>query len=158
MDSKEMKLAVINDVLEHLDKFNLTKGNYCSGQLLVEDPQVEIEALKEKCDVCALGALFLTHIGLYNSVDAEDITFGDCVDVDSDYIRGKLEYFSSEELRIIEYAFEGWELYQPDGLNVDEELTNAVKDITGEFRDTTPRERLIKILKHMLQNDGEINV
>jgi hypothetical protein len=92
-----------------------------------------------KCRVCAKGALFLAKAVRYDNVV---ITANfDISDLAADHVEGPLnDHFSTEQLRLIEWAFEGF--------NCDE--------LGWLRRYEKASERLVAILNNIVRNEGSL--
>lgn len=121
MSKKNARIAIVKDVLARIKHRRIRTGFYFSGvhnviydlrELPNDEGKVYVDAeklnaknfidlLEEKCDVCALGSLFMSHIRVFNQISLGQI------DSERDTITQSLhEYFDKEQLDLIETAFE----------------------------------------------------
>lgn len=103
-----------------------------------------------RCEVCALGSIFVSSVNLYNGVHFEN---GDeALESFNDLSLSPLsKYFSEESLALIECCFEG-----EDGAHYNS--TSEKEFAIGiaynrSFR--LPKERLIAIMKNIVRNKGD---
>jgi hypothetical protein len=67
----------------------------------------------KKCNVCGIGALFITSVDRYNKIMVSDTSWG----IDSTEMLPHLSrWWNDQELRLIEVAFEGNIIDMPDSL------------------------------------------
>jgi hypothetical protein len=141
------RVAIAQDVLQHLHQFNTDSKNhreYVRLQQLDNLPlhgnaQKHIDQISQGCEVCALGACFLSYIRLFNEVDINEICFG----VRAGQVRAALtRHFPADELRLIEDSFEGWS--KPD---------NPSRQFYLKHPDS--RERLEAIMRNIIDNNGD---
>ncbi len=93
------------------------------------------------CNVCALGALFVSHVVSFNHRLAKD-SWG----IDRWEIHEQLkDHFSSEELSCIEVAFEGW----------GSASSRYSQSYLFYRRYPNSTERLEAILENIIKNEGE---
>lgn len=108
----------------------------------------------KKCNVCALGGLFMSCTVLNNKTKVEDLddvseSLGDCISNDEYKMSNGLKsFFSYNQLILIERYFEGnngW------FVNYDNDV-----DHIEEFNEKYPddMERLKKIMKNIVENNG----
>lgn len=147
----QKRIAIVKDCLAMLRSRScpeITPGTYChipDGDNYENRSLQEIlPSLQSSCRVCAMGALFLSHVRKANNVDAGDHFF------DEDIIEEMKGYFSESQLRSIEKAFESTSYY-------DEEDTSDLSDKWySHYPD--PKKRLIAILQNMLENGGKFKI
>lgn len=119
LTKRQKVVLVAKDVLKHLKCLKIKKGIYLAGKIPSNFPktgnaQKYIDKIQEKCQVCALGACFISNIRLFNKVNIEDLIY--CNNNDGKYsLYGGLEIhktlksiFTEKELNYIESFFEGW--------------------------------------------------
>lgn len=161
----EMAVDVANDVLKNLRYIrNIETGTYCEGSILdigLDNPkgsvQPYINDLTKHCDVCALGACFLSYIRLHNKVTFEEIVDsyeGDYLSPGSTFIITKLKkVFSPEQIDLIECAFERSVFNR----TVKNTFTTKRRDKAIEFgsRYLDDKERLRAIMKNIVKNNGK---
>ena len=95
MTKAEMRVEIAKDVIKqiHAEWYWGQIGVYVSG-----DPRPVSTAIKGKCSVCAIGAMFLSRFRLFNKQDD---------DTCSDHMKDRLlEHFTGHQLALVEGAFE----------------------------------------------------
>jgi hypothetical protein len=107
------------------------------GLQMREDAQSQLSKLR-KCQVCALGGMFISYAKLYDKV-----TPSDCGGSQTTPLR---EYFETDQLRLIEGAFEGF-----DEFNI---YSGCVDTFNFYYITTDSKTRLKLIMKNMLKNGG----
>lgn len=138
----QKRVAVAKDVLKHLGEGTLvaTKGDYLSVY--------DTGPTGEECHACALGAVFACATILDGGRKA--LTEDDSCLSSHTMVR-ELEnagIFSTEQLRTIECAFEGW------GPDTSEEY--GTEDTLAFNRGVTrPRTRMARIMRNIIANNGE---
>ncbi|RJQ26713.1 hypothetical protein C4577_02895 [Candidatus Parcubacteria bacterium] len=169
-------VALAKDVIKHLDDFkNIIVGKYVE---FVEEPgstnefkdlnaekdvQEIIEPLSKKCEVCALGACFLSYIRLYDNVKFDSfylrpswVSYPYVVSVDGFNLKNKLlTVFSKSQMFLIESAFEKKDMIDDCNQSYVGMTKNKIDDAV-EFgrRYTSPRSRLLNIMKNIVTNNG----
>lgn len=169
LSPKERKLVIVKDVLGQirLNKLIVKEMSYVRGNF--EHPesgtitQHDIEAMRARCQVCAKGALFLSRVDKFNSVDWKDVgtrlyrLARNGLDIDNESCVRSLDgAFTERELDLIEIAFER---HDANGLwdeGVDQHEID--KHITWGQQFDDPTVRLEQICKNILDNDGEFVV
>jgi hypothetical protein len=121
MTPEERRIAIAKDVIEHLDQMNIMSKNaymqVFEGDFVKNEGTItkeECSLLRDNCEVCARGALFISRIDLFNTVDWTDLDleYYDPEEeehdlLSSDITSEKLEgAFSKQDLGLIESAFE----------------------------------------------------
>ncbi len=143
-------VALAQDVLKHLKATELHNGVYCAGRLgeLCEpdaDASTAVKAITKHCQMCLLGALFLSKIRLFDEVPMRDIAFGGTIDVDYSNITQHLNaYFTKEEIDLMEACFEQW--CGHDG----------VQEHYGRIQDK--RARVCKVMKRVIELKGRFTL
>jgi hypothetical protein len=134
-EAAKRRVAIAQDVIDqiHAKKYRPTHMVYVDGPFDEFDTTAS-KAVTAKCDVCAIGGMFLSRFNLYNK---ENDYVGD-----SDTMKDRLEEagFTSEQLRLIERCFEGW------GSIEDEHPWLAELD--------NPEDRLIAIMQNIVDHKG----
>lgn len=154
MTPSEKRVTLAKDVISQLKKEKL---NACSGTYLMIDNLDNVEVneqlnkvLKKQgtCEVCAKGALFISHIMRNNHFTIAD--YHSFSKTDNEKIKERLgSLFSLPQLELIEKAFEGE--------NVDNDLKDGTLiDLADEFHDNykDDTERLIAIMQNIIKNKG----
>lgn len=106
------RVAIMEDVLALLKAPNgiqVKQGIYCqisSDESIVDLQDVVIND-PSSCTVCGIGAIFLAHAQRFNSIKLIDESYGGIGADDTDIIKALAGYFSKDQLRLIETAFEG---------------------------------------------------
>lgn len=163
LTSAEMKVAIAKDVIAQLKakkpKIKVYEGVYFVASLKkpfaeVGDDLQEAASKIVSCEVCALGAVFLSKARLYNDcpMSIADGWHGDdgkCLSFNDDDMRLNLDsLFSNRQLRSIEAAFEGFSsdfsCIYPDGR----------ERMFYEQHDDN-KDRMIAIMKNIIANKGE---
>lgn len=123
------RMAIARDVLATLalparKRYTLMRGIYCTAIPSTEVGQRALSTatefseilpvIEKHCYVCGMGAMFISHVRINDAVSVDSISyrFRDSllprVEVDGDFIvRTMGKYFPSDQLRSIEWAFEG---------------------------------------------------
>lgn len=108
---KQGRIAIVEDVLKRLKVLNVGRGQYCKVQTWnIEEldgshgVKEEFDNIAPYCEVCAKGAMFLAYIDLWNQFRIDDLEY---VAQDEDVCEPLRQYFSQEQLDLIEIAFEG---------------------------------------------------
>jgi hypothetical protein len=151
------RVAIAQDTIEQLGTLEVTRGTYLtrytwSEKIPYEDQaQQHIDKISKDCYVCALGACFLSYIRLFNDVKVSDLVRGDRQEdlylySTSSFIKSRLsQYFTHDQLLLIEAAFEGW--------RVADYCSEQVCDFYDKHPD--PKERLRAIMQNVIDNNGE---
>lgn len=163
----ERRVAIAKDVLAQLrlERYVATEGVYVDhrvAELASTAPDKPLEKLLpqvKSCEVCALGACFLSAVRKYNDVKAGEIddpeTFmrydGSMMTehmFNDTTMRTKLaRHFTDAQTGLIESAFER----MPMGSLTDEGAADAID--FGHCYDTD-HDRLVAIMKNIVKNDG----
>lgn len=155
MTPSEKRVTLAKDVISQLKKNKLSAQSGIYVDLLldnkVEDSEQLNKVLKKQgtCEVCAKGALFISHIMRNNH-----FTIGDYYSCHkttyNEKIKKRLDsLFSLSQLELIEKAFEG-ETHDNDLKD------NDLIDLANEFYDyyEDDKERLIAIMNNIIKNKG----
>jgi hypothetical protein len=167
MTKRERAVMLAKDVLKQLKVIGrISRGSYSStldsadrvelASILANDSMKEdIHKLAKHCDVCALGACFISHIGLFNNVASSAVIRKSydnsvpCIYFDYNVMMKSLrKTFSSDNLYLIESAFEKRAVYGAGGGT---DVQAAV--VFGE-RYGDPSERLKAIMRNIIANNG----
>lgn len=76
---RQRALLIAKDVLKHLKVMQVTTtGEYCNAEKAPSCDKKDsakdyVAMLRKDCSVCAKGAMFLSHIGLFNKVPMKDL-------------------------------------------------------------------------------------
>lgn len=169
MSRAERKVVLCQDVLARLkqEKLSANEGAYIDnlneiaklyGPSDLKGPVTKKDclAIEKHCDVCARGALLLSKIRLFNSVNWEDIKSKHEVPVISQKDTTKIlsEAFYREELLAIEAAFEAqYDSCNEDFIGQNEEHSWACVDFGLQYE--YPDNRLYAIMENIVDNNGE---
>lgn len=184
---REKCMRVAQDVIDHLRLLDVRSGVYCDGELpsTCEDASGDdsarkhIDGISKECRVCAVGAMFLSYVRVYNKTELSEfmghsygLSAGDDFEVDLDVIQDKLHtVFMPPQLELIECAFEQGPVNQKTlGIAGDEycsdedwaqhdpnsECTGAEMRAAEDFGDkyNTPMKRLRAIMQNIVKNEG----
>ncbi len=163
---REKVVAVAKDVLKQIPKLNVTTGIYLTlapNVLQEEDEGKELQPLLPKllnkktkpCKVCALGACFISHVGLF---DKFKLPMYSSTEITSEDFRPELrKYFGPRQLALIESAFECQECDIELGYgSYDGKKYKALKAAANwgdKYKDDT--KRLRAIMRNIIKNAGE---
>lgn len=149
LKGKALALAIANDVLARLKRKNnivpIQGAGYVSFSkeakfeaiyIAEESAQKHLKMLQKGCEVCALGGMFISYIGLKNNVTVQDL------ELDIGMRESLQEAFSSEQLHLIEGSFEGWCDDNSESVVFYEKFENDKK-------------RLKKIMENIVRNNGK---
>lgn len=148
---KQKRIECVKDVLARLRYRNVEEGYYLNTFLQnlpdsVEKPTAKELRQFEKCEACAKGNLFLSHLRLYDGFTCNQIRYeGNLEDIQSDALT---EYFDQDQLNLIENAFEGCTIKRVNNSYENEKA----KEFGKKF--SKPKARLRAICKNILENDG----
>src|SRR5580704_5386593 len=110
----EQRVAIARDVIEHLNLMQVMRHNtYLKGFVpnlpKTGEAQKHINKIQKHCQVCALGACFLSYVRLNDDTDIKEFCYPDLTDhnnnvcVEYSDIAEKLKgIFSREQLELIE--------------------------------------------------------
>lgn len=159
MTASEKRVAIAKDVIAWLNtgKIKASPGTYLEVTKAVSDEATGDTVGIQKCNACALGAVFacaVEKVPTINLADAEE--WG------NEYAPEKMQellspYFSTEQLYTIENAFERAVV---SGLEGDNEYEQEWCDLTKRalaFNKgvRSKKERLVRIMKNIIRNGGE---
>jgi hypothetical protein len=154
--TEDPRVAIAKDVLKQLPALNPSKGTYVykpNGNKNLhpnDQAQQHIDQISEDCQVCALGACFLSYIRLFNKITVDEITYiENSIDPAHHTVKNALrEHFANEQLALIEAAFEGFR--SPAD-------TTAVVKVIEDFynKHPNPKKRLKAIMQNIIDNNGE---
>ena len=164
-------VAIAKDALKSIRVLKITPGTYVEfdsdkiRKYLPEDPsgkelQPFLPKIKKNCVVCALGACFLSHVGLFNKLKLDTFdndSLGFSGGEITETLRSSL---GVKNMTLIESAFEctsmGDYYYLPKfkGVEPNEQPEMEAAIQFGSKYDN-PRMRLRKIMANLIANDGE---
>lgn len=169
LSEKQIRIMLAKDVIASLEAERLISRSgswvrletdrcdtdYFSSEIIA-DSDVELqELIKDKrCEVCALGALFIEGIRRFDNFTVEDLSDGYSIDNDDIgiYLEG---IFDEDQLMLIEVAYERGH----GGYNVrfdfhDDMLKQGERAVEFGLSIKDDRERLIAIMQNIIDNDG----
>jgi len=145
---KERRISIVKDCLARLRYRSVRSRNgYVVGLRTiasVNDGQLKlhIRQFEKECQVCALGAMFLSYVGKENRITCEYV----CLRGELAVVKGSLRtLWSARQLCMIESAFEKHQIGDGD---------DNSKAVVFGGRYCTDKSRLRAILKNMLAHDG----
>ena len=171
----ERRVLIAKDVIAQVKagRFKVASGNWVapltrSGSDLSVDRFEGDESVQKlflegdipKCECCALGAMFMSCT-LYNNkttaIELEDVrfSFSDYVEEGS-FTNGLSKFFSKDQLKLIESAFEG----NVGHFELDVGILEGVEldgDKTSKWMDRLPndKKRLVAIMENIIKNKGK---
>lgn len=168
----EKALAIAQDVLARLALvlFTPVKGYYlitCINKELFQSLDIQarpvIDELEERCQVCALGACFLSYIRLFNNVKLRDILTLDYYDnlvnrnmeaTQSTIKENLVEIFGLEQLALIEIAHEMMDgrIFGIVGESHNSEANKRAYDFGARYPENVDRMRAI--MYNIVENGG----
>lgn len=108
LNKAQKRVAVAKDVLKHLDEMRIVTGSYVTidlNDLYVFGKSLSkaFPKIRSDCEVCAIGACFLSIVGIVDNIGATKIDWGyDKCDM-IDHLK---LVFSQNQIGLIETAFE----------------------------------------------------
>ena len=170
MSRAERKVVLCKDVLARieLEKLTVAQGSYMGNvynlPAVASKPEAEFSGsvtpddcllMEKHCAVCARGALLLSRIRLFNSVEWDDLKVNDNLRINQ-YQTSKVlsEAFYPEELLAIEAAFEAEEGEENDGF-IGEDEEYSWDCIEFGLEEEYPDDRLVAIMHNIIENNGE---
>jgi hypothetical protein len=161
MTKRERRVAVANDVIKHLDRLNIEDGY---GFIVTDEVDIlkdrtgpitheDCDTIRDTCTMCARGALMISKIDIFNSIDWSimDIEYdGDDAElVDRDVTDDVLLEFGKKQLAKIESAFETAAYYAQDA-----GCSDATAQLCKEFglKYKHPKDRLRAIMSNIVEN------
>jgi hypothetical protein len=163
-------VEVAMDVLESLGTLHVERGQFCYSEVPVKEEKTAkktAQVLKKTCQVCAVGALFLSTVAMKNKFEFK--LDPDGIDLDfsvKDLINRLLPVFPAEQLFLIENAFEtgGGSFSTPydskyflglTDLQIEDLAPSNAAAIKFGSKYKTDKGRLKAILNNIIANDGE---
>lgn len=155
MTRKEKRLAIVKDVLSRLRYRKIDTNFYVNPFKALDLAGIDLDLNAknlplEKCQTCALGSMLISHVRVYNKLSLRDLGFcqsDECSLTRSDCTGVLSNYFDADQLTLIEFAFEGYRVFD---INVDG-ASEAIK-FGKKFKH--PKTRLRAIMNNILENDG----
>ena len=169
MSRTERKVILCKDVLARIKQERLTVnwGFYING--IYRLPEIlgrekfegavtpdDCLSIEKNCAVCARGALLLSRIRLFNSVDWGGLRYAGNLGVVQEQTTDILsEAFYYEELLAIEAAFEARNDEANDAyIGEDEEYSQACIGFGLEYEH--PDARVVAIMENIIENHGDV--
>jgi hypothetical protein len=169
MSQQEQRIAIARDVIAQVENSavlveqGVYVGKDALGLGVFRSGEIERTLTTERCEVCAVGAAFVSAVRLGDALDED--SFGE----DDLWARGRRlgdkpirlhlrRFFGVEQLSLIEAAFErDWgfcEVFINDGLG--DETRCALCERAVDFGDAVygHDERLIAIMQNIIDNGG----
>lgn len=169
---KNMRIKIAKDVLKRLRYLDVRRGwgYICNGGIIVEeaddneakelfdrktrklnlDTEVQdiLPKVEKTCQVCALGACFLSHVRFHDNFQVEELD-----NVDREDITNELEYyFDADQLNLIENCFES-------NSYIDKYTYSSNDRIINPFaKYTDAKKRLRAIMINIVKNKGTLVV
>lgn len=139
------RIKILKDVKKQLKVLNFCRGTYLGGVIKNFNPrsnnlQKSLPKIKKHCKVCAIGALFIGLVDVFNEIEIDVAYYNNdyVFSIDNSFMEDKLtDYFSYDQLELIEGAFESW----GPGCQRFHSINNS-------------RERFEAIINNMLENGG----
>jgi hypothetical protein len=164
----EMRVAIAKDVIAQIKakKYNPVQGCWViwvdgpdyDDWLVDNSANCRVDVQKytksiKKCNVCALGSLFVSAVNKYNNVYGTYMTVSTDQVFDTSETNNRsplLRYFTINQMRLIEYTFEGGmgAVYFDD--------LKQMKGKADAFYSQYPddKDRLLAIMKNIIKNNG----
>lgn len=145
-ERQQGRMAILRDVKENLSMYNATTGQYVSlefsKQIMAPESLQKLIQNKEvkHCNVCAMGAMFMGYVNKFNNYNVQPGIYLSGI-VDTQIGETLIEYFTFNELKEIEAAFEGYPTYG-----------DYVYTYAYQFPDDD--KRLEAIIDNCIRNDG----
>lgn len=177
------RVRIAQDVIAQLEagRLRAKKGAYVElptkeiqqKDLIGQEWQKILAESKAPCEVCALGAIFASKVGIEDQlqVKSSDIMRASWWDnekaasliCDRDSIEDfARDLFSHAQMELIEHAFEGWIKGKGATPNLDDDgeeedgslARNAAAGAWGRKQSRSPRKRMIAIMENIIENRG----
>ena len=162
LSKSQQRVAIAKDVLLQLRKkrFRSKLGSYVRIPNLwgVEDNYRQANECildgSATCQVCAKGALFMSHVMKTNHISLRDVD-----DIGEYKIKERLKMFSIGQLDLIECAFEKRVIEDGDRIlrdynDINESYTSLSKSAIQFGRKHKKADRLSAIMKNIIKNNG----
>jgi hypothetical protein len=164
----EMRVAIAKDVIAQIKakKYNPMQGTWVeqvggdnyNDWLFHNARNCEVDVRDytnniKKCNVCALGSLFVSAVNKYNNVYGTywSVSTNEVFDTSETNNRSPLlRYFTIKQIRLIEHTFEG-------GMGAvcfdnDHPMLNKSYAFYSQYPDS--KDRLLAIMKNIVENKG----
>jgi hypothetical protein len=174
------RIKIAQDVLYTLtrkkNRFKVTSGSYCNfNTYLTATSDTQLQKILPKyekyCEACAIGALFLSHVRLFNNVTLgqADDTYGFTLEhypkggerlraADVTILAVMEDYFPAEMLRTIEAAFEGRVMVYDGDMGNDEDIDLPTLSQKWPRLISNAEKRLISICKNIIAHKGDFDI
>lgn len=162
MTKTELRIAIAKDVIKSLRRITPTTGVYVGTkndakvQKIVElnkgDSKKIAEKVKSYCEVCALGACFISAVAVDNKWDFEEEDITDSY-TDTQLSMRLSKIFTPSQMGLIEAAFECCN--RGVFSNILDKRYDAAVAFGEQYK--TPRSRLKAIMENIIENDGIFN-
>ena len=159
LPDNEKRIALAKDVIKHLNTKKIIVSQYIGyirnheiiiqiGDYVADKgklPELQPLLKEHVCQVCALGAMFVSDIMNRNKYKMDSLGF---YDLSLSSISERLTFFSERQLELIEAYFEGGRTIS----FLDENHEEAIY-----FHSINPnsQKRVIKIMENIINNNGE---
>lgn len=125
----EQRKRIAKDVLAQLNakRFIAEQGVYVSNMgPQPKNVNAKVQTPKQ-CNVCAIGSIFVSAVDRYNRLEVKDLGCysGTTEPRPANLLKYLNKWWSEEEMRLIETAFEGEVIEQPMGIFSDDHSYNA---------------------------------
>lgn len=176
LSDSEKRVEIAKDVIKQLKNRTIiaNTGVYCnfeydniSEDLYKSDVRSNFDKLKSlECNVCALGAILVSNTKFNNGFSFKQLN-----NVRNDNIISLLDYFTDSQLTLIEFAFESWNIedlinnYEINKgiycgkdytkLDLTYEQIEKACDFNSDIHEDEAEERMIRIMKNIIKNEGE---
>lgn len=169
MSKSQKRVAIAKDVLEHLDAEKITARSLIYVEPIITKEVAEkfggrsLKRLQvssvykevEKCEVCALGAMFFCAVKVANHLTVDKLfdsgTWGYYPRfraLNRDVFWYMKKFFSEEQLTLIEYAFENFYGGSKAYATNEEDLASLM------YIGRPPSERMRAIMQNIIKNKG----
>jgi len=170
MSKEEKRVAIAKDVIAQIKakRYTPKTGNYVKFKnrcKLKREESIQQNFDKVDCKVCAIGSMFMSNIKFNNKFTL--VTFEHS---GKKQAKKLAKYFSKKDLNLMEYVFENWKprstsYWAPDTFNgalnnikYTESEIQRIKKAQELFKAKTPKDRLVKIMTHLVENRGSFKL
>ena len=183
LSAPKKRVAIAKDVIKQLGikNFEACTGTYVYPRATDIGKLQELDTNTNKqqanllisqgivsCDVCAKGAIFMSHVMKTNNCSVKKIAYSNH---NREVTARVSEFFDKDQLNLIEAAFEEesemysedaiddldtgddlWDVPDPKGVEKVEKLATKAEKFGNKYK--TPHNRLIGIMKNIIKNKG----
>jgi hypothetical protein len=164
----EMRIAIAKDVIAQIKakKYNPSQGswvdvvgeNHFHDWLFENASNCDVDVRNytkniKKCNVCALGSLFVSAVNKYNNVYGTyyTVSFDKVFDFkETNNNSPLLRYFTINQIMLIEHTFEGG----MGAICFDDGHRMVNKSYTFYYKYPDSKDRLLAIMKNIVENNG----